>query len=468
MATNPPPNDNSGCSGMQQRRRSTRNRTRPVLFGNTDSSSPQRDTTPTNGSNNASLVSPDPVGSSPGTKSARNPRGRTTGRRGHVREASPVPDAHASKADTVLPDRPVSSTRVSSFVAPDAVTSLAEATILAKAAAAALLAECGSNKRKRVAPRVVRPTTEECEFAVSELGKLHPDVIEKCLEIRRRTTVTTNVASDCEIDKDIREPKREGSGSRSSSSDDNNNNDDDAALQPSACGHQPSIMDGVVSTMLSQNTTASNSTRAFGNLKKAVPDWNAVADDFGEYQGVIERAIHCGGLAQRKAANIIAMCRTLHEEKGAVSLEYLRDESNESIQNDLLRFKGLGPKTISCVLLFTLGRADFPVDTHVFRITKQHGWLPREANNRERAYDYLNGVVPDHLKLELHCLLVQHGRECHRCAARGKPQFPPRDGTKMECPLVHLDAIAKAAAARTAVGGGSKAAAKAARVKTES
>jgi endonuclease-3 len=281
-----------------------------------------------------------------------------------------------------------------------------------------------------------RPTPEECEFAVLELGKLHPDVIEKCREIRERTTVTTNVASDCKIDKDI-VPDGVGSGAKDEADD----------FRASSCGDQTGILDGVFSTMLSQNTTAANSTRAFGNFKKAVPDWSLVAEDFEGYQQIIETAIHCGGLAQIKAANIIRLCRTVHEETGKVSLEYLREKSNKAIKKDLIRHKGLGPKTISCVLLFTLGRNEFPVDTHVYRITKQHKWLPNGAGaSRDAAYDYLNERIPDHLKLELHCLLVQHGRECHRCAARGKPQFPPADGSKLDCPLVHLNAIAAEAA----------------------
>jgi hypothetical protein len=39
----------------------------------------------------------------------------------------------------------------------------------------------------------------------------------------------------------------------------------------------------------------------------------------------------------------------------------------------------------------------------------------------------------------LHCLLIAHGKQCHRCAARGKPQFPPKDGSKVVCPLVNMN-----------------------------
>jgi endonuclease-3 len=282
-----------------------------------------------------------------------------------------------------------------------------------------------------------RPTSEECEFAVRELSKLHPDVIEKCNEIRKSSTITTNVANDCKIDKDIISNSVGGV---------NVKKEDEGKLQASSCGLQPTILDGVVSTILSQNTTSANSTRAFSNLKKAFPDWNIVASLTTPIK--IETAIHCGGLAKKKAENILNMCQILRQERGEVSLEYLRTKSNNEIKKDLLRFKGLGSKTVSCVLLFTLGRNEFPVDTHVYRISKQHKWIPSNYS-RDDGYEYLNEIIPNHLKLDLHCLMVQHGRECHRCAARGKPQFPPKDGSKLNCPLIHLLTMATATKSST-------------------
>jgi len=70
----------------------------------------------------------------------------------------------------------------------------------------------------------------------------------------------------------------------------------------------------------------------------------------------------------------------------------------------------------------------------VLRISKQLGWVPSSAT-RESAYEHLNETIPPDLKLDLHCLLVCHGKHCHACAANGKPQFPPQDGTKLDCPL---------------------------------
>jgi hypothetical protein len=44
---------------------------------------------------------------------------------------------------------------------------------------------------------------------------------------------------------------------------------------------------------------------------------------------------------------------------------------SDAIKAELGSFKGVGPKTISCVLMFALQRPEFPVDTHVWEISKK-------------------------------------------------------------------------------------------------
>ena len=234
----------------------------------------------------------------------------------------------------------------------------------------------------------IRPKAEECIYATASLAKLHPHVVKKNDE-RRKTLLES-------------------------------------------CGLRDSITDSIVGTMLSQNTTDKNSKAAFANLKKSFPSWPMVTEC--EDLGRIEKSIKVAGLAKTRAERIRLLLRTVKEERGEPSFDYLRSMSDDDIKQELSRFKGLGPKTISCVLLFALGRPEFPVDTHVLRISKKMGWVPQSAT-RESAYDHLNATVPPKLKLDLHCLLVAHGKHCHACASNGKPQFPPSDGSKLDCPL---------------------------------
>lgn len=239
---------------------------------------------------------------------------------------------------------------------------------------------------------------KESRLVVQELGKLHPDVI--VTNDKRRELFA------------LREQKP-------------------GSVTTLKGGSDTPITDSIINTMLSQNTTAANQNKAYAALKKAYPVWDDLANETDISR--IENAIRVAGLAQARAERMQGMLRTIQSERGEANFEYLRDlTSTEVIQKELLRFKGMGPKTISCVMLFALGKKDFPVDTHVLRISKQMGWVP-QAFSREQAYEYLNVRVPDECKLDLHCLLVSHGKQCNNCAANGRAQFPPKE--QWVCPM---------------------------------
>ena len=242
-----------------------------------------------------------------------------------------------------------------------------------------------------------KPTPSECFLVVQELGKLHPNIIQMNEERRSKFALQSKNSS--------------------------------MKFNPK----NTPITDAIISTMLSQNTTAANQNRAFASLKKNFPTWEQVANEKNTTR--IEESIRVAGLAQIRAERMLAMLQTIQEEKGSAHFEYLHDYESTDIVKELSRFKGMGPKTISCVLLFALGKADFPVDTHVLRISKSMNWIP-QSFSREAAYEYLNGVVPDEFKLDLHCLLVTHGKMCVKCAARGKPQFPPKEA--WVCPMASI------------------------------
>ena len=52
---------------------------------------------------------------------------------------------------------------------------------------------------------------------------------------------------------------------------------------------------------------------------------------------------------------------SVKKDQGSCTLEHLRELPTEEIKQKLLEFKGVGPKTASCVLMFSMGRHDFPV-----------------------------------------------------------------------------------------------------------
>ena len=196
-----------------------------------------------------------------------------------------------------------------------------------------------------------------------------------------------------------------------------------------ATEQRKSILDSLVRTILSQNTTDKTSLVAFERLKAGLPTWSEV---LAAPAGVAEELVRCGGLAEVKMERVRAILADPRVAgRGAAGepcLEWLHGERDDAaVKRTLSSFKGVGPKTVSCVMMFTMGRAEFPVDTHVLHIAKMCKWLP-EAATREKAYEHLNRRVPDEVKFALHVLLVEHGKCCTRCAKNGKLQ-------KKECAL---------------------------------
>lgn len=168
----------------------------------------------------------------------------------------------------------------------------------------------------------------------------------------------------------------------------------------------------LVLTILSQNTSDTNSGRAFISLMRSYPSWQAIAE--APIDQVIN-AIKPGGLARQKAPRIQAVLRAVAEHSPAYDLEFLRHLPLEEARAWLRALPGVGPKTAACVLLFSLGRPALPVDTHVERVAKRLGLVP-ERSTAERAHGILESLVDPADYYPFHMLLIKHGRRT--CAAR--------------------------------------------------
>jgi len=195
------------------------------------------------------------------------------------------------------------------------------------------------------------------------------------------------------------------------------------------------VINSLVRTILSQNTTDRTSLVAFERLKAGLPTWRGVLD---AAPGVAEELVRCGGLADVKMERVRAILndpRVRGAPDAEPSLEWLRGVDDAEAKAVLTSFKGVGPKTVSCVMMFELGRPEFPVDTHVLHIAKLLKWIPAAAS-REAAYEHLNRRVPDEVKFVLHVLLVEHGKTNRRCAKNGKLQKP--EAEVPVCPLHEL------------------------------
>lgn len=183
-------------------------------------------------------------------------------------------------------------------------------------------------------------------------------------------------------------------------------------------------LDELVLTILSQNTSDTNSGRAWEMLRERFGSWREVAQaDTAE----VEEAIRVGGLAGVKAPRIQAIIRQLIEERGEASLDHLHDMPVDEARAYLTALPGVGPKTAACVLLFSLQMPALPVDTHVHRLALRLGLAPAKTT-AEKTHTLLEELLPQELYYPFHLLLIQHGRTL--C----KAQRPLCDA----CPLTEL------------------------------
>jgi len=170
-------------------------------------------------------------------------------------------------------------------------------------------------------------------------------------------------------------------------------------------------LDELVLTILSQNTNDTNRDRAYADLRARLPAWEDVAD---APLPVIERAIRSGGLAPTKAPRIRAVLRALRDRGIALDDQALRRIRHDRLFDLLVVLPGVGPKTAACVLLFSLDRAYFPVDTHVHRVAVRLG-LVAPRSTAVQAQAQLQAALAADEMYEVHMNLIRHGR--HVCVA---------------------------------------------------
>ncbi len=174
--------------------------------------------------------------------------------------------------------------------------------------------------------------------------------------------------------------------------------------------HDP--LSELILTVLSQNTADTNSGRAFVQLMRRYPSWDAITDaPLDELIATIQP----GGLAPQKSPRIQAILRAVRERTPEWDLSFLETMPLDEARAWLRALPGVGPKTVACVLLFSLGRPALPVDTHVERVSKRLALIPEKAT-ADQAHALLEALVDPADYYPFHMLLIKHGRRT--CAAR--------------------------------------------------
>ena len=172
----------------------------------------------------------------------------------------------------------------------------------------------------------------------------------------------------------------------------------------------PAPLDMLIATILSQNTNDKNSHRAYTALRSKFPGWGAVAR---AQRRTLVATIRAGGMANQKGERIQSVLADVKRVYGSYDLQALRSKTNEEVVEDLTRMKGVGSKTAACVLLFSLGRDVFPVDTHVHRICLRLG-LARDCKTPEETFEAMKNLVPRGKGYSFHTNMIRFGRKMCR------------------------------------------------------
>ncbi len=182
---------------------------------------------------------------------------------------------------------------------------------------------------------------------------------------------------------------------------------------PSRAGKLPDPVDMLIATILSQNTNDNNSYKAYNNLKKRYPNWEMLLT---AKLPSIEKEIKVAGLGKQKSRAIKNFIQGLFRVNNNLNLNHIKNMKNLDAINELTKFKGVGVKTASCVLLFALDRNICPVDTHVHRTLNRIGLV--NTNTPDKTFFELNRNFPGNIAHSFHTNLIRLGREI--C----KPQKP--------------------------------------------
>jgi len=189
-------------------------------------------------------------------------------------------------------------------------------------------------------------------------------------------------------------------------------------------------VDELVSTILSQNTNDLNRDRAFRSLRASLPTWEAVRD---APTSAVIRSIRSAGLANQKGPRIQKVLREITRERQGLDLTFLAEMPLEHARNWLMKFHGVGPKTAAIVLLFSLDKPAFPVDTHIYRVSGRIGLRPKKMSV-EKAHRHLESLFRQDAYYAAHLNLIRLGREvchprkpdCPKCPVRSSCDFEPK------------------------------------------
>jgi endonuclease III len=202
-----------------------------------------------------------------------------------------------------------------------------------------------------------------------------------------------------------------------------------------AHGNKANPLNELVFILCSIKTGELGYQGSYRTLRRRFPTFDALGHATTQEIAV---ALVPSGLELQKAGYLSAILNRLKVEFGRPTLAPLRMMDDNACERFLLTLPGVGKKTARCVMMYSLGRAVFPVDTHCWRIARRLGWVRRtrpDGSCSSRDMDRLQGKIQPQLRFGMHVNMVSLGRDvcrsrnprCTDCTLR---DFCPRIGVR--------------------------------------
>ncbi|MEM7007741.1 MAG: endonuclease III domain-containing protein [Thermodesulfobacteriota bacterium] len=183
----------------------------------------------------------------------------------------------------------------------------------------------------------------------------------------------------------------------------------------------------VLGAILTQNTSWKNVEKAISNLKSL----DLISANKLKLLSVDELAllIKPSGYYNQKAIKIKYFINFLFENYSG-DLDKLFKEDIQTLRNNLLHIKGIGPETADSIILYGAVKPIFVIDAYTYRIFSRHGIVPEETNYNEMQELFMDSLEHEPTIFnEYHALIVKLGKEhckkrkpiCTGCPLEGDP-----------------------------------------------
>lgn len=172
-------------------------------------------------------------------------------------------------------------------------------------------------------------------------------------------------------------------------------------------GNKRNPLSELLYILLSLQTSELNCRRSYSALRRTFPRWSLLANASHRQ---VRRPIDFAGLGRQRASKILKIVHRIIEDNGKLSLSFLKAMKTDEAEKYLLSLPGVGKKTARCVLMYSLERPVFPLDTHCARVLKRLGFLVPDGSLR-KSEDRIQNLIPPKLRYSLHVTMISLGRK---------------------------------------------------------